>query len=108
MSHDLIVTNTPTPTPYEGQHKAHHPTQNLIFANYLDKQIRRIVVPRPATTLTLKLVKDEGKGRGHSIVHIERACHKDHACRNTNALINTSEDMSQVKVFVTDRQMNES
>ena len=47
----------------------------LIF----NKQIRRIVVPRPATTLTLKEVK--GKGQGQSMVSIERAYHKDRACQ---------------------------
>ena len=41
------------------------------------KQIRRIVVPRSATTLTLKLVK--GQGQDHGMVSIERASHKDHA-----------------------------
>ena len=44
-----------------------------------NKQIRRIVVPRPATNLTLMWVK--GQGQGHSMVPIERACHKDHACQ---------------------------
>ena len=43
-----------------------------------NKQIRRIVVPRAATNLTLKKVK--GQGQGHGMVPIERACHKDHAC----------------------------
>ena len=42
-----------------------------------NKQIRRIVVPRPATNLTLKWVK----GQGHRMVPIERACHKDYACQ---------------------------
>ena len=53
-----------------------------------NKQIRRIVVPRPATTLTLKRVK----GQGHVMASLERA------------IFNNSEDMSQVKVFVTDRR----
>ena len=63
------------------------------------KQIRRIVVPCSATNLTLKKVK----GLGHGMVPIERACHKDHACQ-ISMLYKTSEDMSQVKVFVTDGQ----
>ena len=47
--------------------------------NYkMNKQIRRIMVPRPATNLTLRLVK--GQGQGHRMVPIERACHNDHAC----------------------------
>ena len=45
----------------------------------VNKQIRRIVVPRPATTLTLKRVK--GQGQGHGMASLERACHKDHACQ---------------------------
>ena len=36
------------------------------------------------------------------MMQIERACHKDHQC----SIINTSEDMSQVKVFVMGRQMD--
>ena len=43
----------------------------------LNKQIRRIVVPRAATNLTLKKVK----GQGHGMVPIERDCHNDHACQ---------------------------
>ena len=34
------------------------------------------------------------------MVPMERTCHKDHACQ----IINTSENMNQVKVFVTDGQ----
>ena len=41
------------------------------------QQIRRIVVPHPATNLTLTQIK----GQGHGMVSIERACHKDHACQ---------------------------
>ena len=41
-----------------------------------NKQIRRIVVHRPATNLTLKKVK--GQGQGHDMVSIERACYKGH------------------------------
>ena len=44
---------------------------------YMYKQIQRIVVPRSATTLTLKKVK----GQGHGMASLERACHKDHACQ---------------------------
>ena len=44
----------------------------------INKQIEKIVVPRPATNLTLKEVK--GQGQGHNMVSIESACHKDHAC----------------------------
>ena len=43
-----------------------------------NKQIRRIVVPRPTTILTLK--KLNGQGEGHGMASLERACHKDHAC----------------------------
>ena len=52
-----------------------------ITAMYLNKnkKIRRIVVPRPATTLTLKWVKDQDQG--HGMVSIERARHMDHACQ---------------------------
>ena len=50
-----------------------------------EKQIRRIVVPHAATHLTLKKVE----GQGHSMVPIERACHKDHACQIQCSTINT-------------------
>ena len=50
---------------------------HLCFKNY--KQIRRIVVSRAATNLTLKKVK--GQGQGYGMVPVERACHKDHACQ---------------------------
>ena len=52
--------------------------------------------PRPATTLTLKKVK----GQGHCMVPNERIMHAKYQC----FIINTSEDMGQVKAFVTDRQ----
>ena len=42
-----------------------------------NKQIRRIMVPRPATNLTLKYVQ----GQGHRMLSIGRASHKDHACQ---------------------------
>ena len=45
----------------------------------INKQIRRIVVPRSATTVTLKKVK--GQGQGHDMASLERARHKDHACQ---------------------------
>ena len=45
----------------------------------VNKQIRRIVIPCVAEKLTLKNVKV--RGQGHSMVPIERACHKDHACQ---------------------------
>ena len=45
------------------------------------------------------------------VVPIERACHNDHACRVKSeykcSIVNTSEDMSQVKVFVTEGQTDE-
>ena len=40
------------------------------------------------------------------MVSIERACHKDHACQYQCSIINSSEDMNQVKNFVTDRWTN--
>ena len=40
-------------------------------------KFEEIVVPRPATNLTLGKVK--GQGQGHCMVPIERACHNDHA-----------------------------
>ena len=46
---------------------------------YENKQIRRIVVPRSATTLTLTKVK--GQSQGHGMASLERACHKDHTCQ---------------------------
>ena len=67
---------------------------------YLNKQIQRIVFPRPATTFDLA----EGQGEGHSMVPNEdlvtTIMHAKYQC----SIINTSEDKSQVKVFVTDRQ----
>ena len=51
----------------------------LLSQHKFYKQIRRIVVTRPATTLTLKKVK--GQGQGHGMVSIEKACHNDHACQ---------------------------
>ena len=59
------------------------------------------MVPRAATNLTLKKVKSQGQG--HDMVPIERVCRKDHACKKYQyAIFNISEDMSKVKVFVTD------
>ena len=50
-----------------------------------------------AADLTLKQVMS------HCMEPIERACRKDHACHTCiSILINTSKDMSQVKVLVTD------
>ena len=61
--------------------------------------------PRTETTFDLK----KEVSQGHSMVPIERVCHKDDACQNQCSIINTSEDMSQVKVFCdrqTDRRMS--
>ena len=41
-----------------------------------------------------------GQDQGHSMVTIERTMHAKYQC----SIMNTSEDMSQVKVFETDRQ----
>ena len=60
------------------------------------KQIQRILVPCPATTLTLKTVKAwcQLKGLVTRIMHAKYLC----------SITNTSEDMRKVKVFVTDGQ----
>ena len=44
-----------------------------------------------------------GQDQGHGMVQNERACHKDHACQ-ISMLYHSSEDISQVKVFVTAKQ----
>ena len=61
------------------------------------KQIRRIVVPRLATTLTLKKVNVKVKVTAWCQLKglVTRIMHAKYQC----SIINTSEDMSQVKVF---------
>ena len=65
---------------------------------WLKTSNQRIVVLRTATTLTLKKIKVMAccqlKGPITMIMHAKYQC----------SIINTSEDMSQVKVFVADRQ----
>ena len=63
----------------------------------LKKQSRGMVVPRLATTLTLKS-KVKVRARCQLKGLITRILHAKFQC----SIINTSEDMSQVKVFVTD------
>ena len=70
--------------------------------NSLNKQIRRIVVPRAATDLTLKKVK--GQGQGHGMCQLKGLVTRTMHAKYQYSIFNTSEDMSQVKVFVTDRR----
>ena len=58
------------------------------------------MVPRSATTLTLKKVKVKVTGWRHLKWLVTRIMHAKYQC----SIFNTSEDMSQVKVFVTDRR----
>ena len=64
--------------------------------------------PAPGNNFDLEVCQ----GQGIVMVQIKRACLKDHACQISMLYhLNTSEDMSQVKVFETDgrtdRQTNE-
>ena len=62
----------------------------------VNKQIRRNVVPRSATTK----VKVKVTGWHHLKGLVTRIMHAKYQC----SIFNTSEDMTKVKVFVTDRR----
>ena len=77
----------------------------LIFLqriNHKYKQIRRIVVSRAATKLTLKRSNVRVKITAWCQLKglVTRTMHAKYQC----SIIHTSEDMIQVKVFVTDRR----
>ena len=62
--------------------------------------MQRIVVLRAATNLTLERSKVKVMAWCQLKGLVTRIMHAKYQC----SIINTSEDMSQVKVFVTDRQ----
>ena len=70
------------------------------MADWTNKQFQRIVVPRLKKKLTLKKVK----GQGHGMVPKKELVTRIMHAKYQYSIINTSEDMSQVKVFVTDGQ----
>ena len=94
LSHFMVVRLF-----YQSDLSWHESSSNTLGIN---KQIRRIVVPRLATTLTLKKVNVKVKVTAWCQLKglVNRIMHAKYQC----SIINTSEDMRQVKVFVTDRQ----
>ena len=88
-------------------HSLQIPYENLYYSQmevYIYKQIRRIVFP-PGNNFDLEV----GQRSSHGMVKIERTC-QGSCMPNINALsliLQKIEDMSQVKVFLTDRQTDE-